>query len=84
MCARPERDHVFRAAPVFGQGPATPIFLGHPALDPHRGRCWLTSRSPLFAGIELPAMGIRHLPGGISQALRGLGCPGLRSWTMNT
>ena len=27
MCARPERDHVFRAAPVFGQGPVAPRFL---------------------------------------------------------
>jgi hypothetical protein len=44
----------------------------------------LTSRSPLLAGIELPARGSRHLLGDISQALRGLGCPGLWSRTMNT
>ena len=62
----------FGLRPCLVKDQRCPFFWAIQHFDPRRDWFWLTSRSPLLAGIELPARGSRHLPGGISQALRGL------------
>jgi hypothetical protein len=63
----------FGLCPCLVKDQRRPFFWAIQHFDPHRDRFWLTSRSPLRAGIELPAKGIRHLPGDISQTLRRFG-----------